>query len=184
MTSNFFDSVTEAINGGVSYADRKTQIIRYRSELSTLARQKAQAFSDLGQAVLNREAANPQFVNAYASQVSAIRSSNSVRMSSRCRLMLCSSRMWRRTLAGSLNRAKCALIAERIARIVPSSAQTAEHCWRRSRLLRTRLRRRGRGCSASRAIFSIPPITSGVNAAAAAWNQSRTPLPRLVSNDD
>ena len=74
MTSNFFDSVTEAINGGVSYADRKTQIIRYRSELSTLARQKAQAFSDLGQAVLNREAANPQFVNAYASQVSAIRS--------------------------------------------------------------------------------------------------------------
>ena len=74
MTSNFFDSVTEAINGGVAYADRKTQIIRYRSELSTLARQKAQAFSDLGQAVLNREAANPQFVNAYASQVSAIRS--------------------------------------------------------------------------------------------------------------
>lgn len=74
MTSNFFDSVTEAINGGVSYADRKTQIIRYRSERSTLARQKAQAFSDLGQAVLNREAANPQFVNAYASQVSAIRS--------------------------------------------------------------------------------------------------------------
>ena len=57
MTSNFFDSVTEAINGGVAYADRKTQIIRYRSELSTLAKQKAQAFSDLGQAVLNREAA-------------------------------------------------------------------------------------------------------------------------------
>lgn len=73
MTSNFFDSVTEAINGGVSYADRKTQIIRYRSELSTLARQKAQAFSDLGQAVLDREAANQQFVNAYAGQVSAIR---------------------------------------------------------------------------------------------------------------
>ena len=74
MTSNFFDSVTEAINGGVAYADRKTQIIRYRSELSTLAKQKAQAFSDLGQAVLNREAANQQFVNAYAGQVSAIRS--------------------------------------------------------------------------------------------------------------
>lgn len=74
MTSNFFDSVTEAINGGVAYADRKTQIIRYRSELSTLAKQKSQAFSDLGQAVLSREASNQQFMNAYASQVSAIRS--------------------------------------------------------------------------------------------------------------
>lgn len=73
MAGNIFDSVTEAINGGVAYADRKTQIIRYRSELSTLAKQKAQAFSDLGQAVLEREAANQQFVNTYAGQVSAIR---------------------------------------------------------------------------------------------------------------
>lgn len=74
MTGGFFDSVTEVINGGVAYADKKTQIMRYRSELSTLAKQKTQAFSDLGMAVLNHEAGNQQFVNVYADQVSVIRS--------------------------------------------------------------------------------------------------------------
>lgn len=184
MTSNFFDSVTEAINGGVSYADRKTQIIRYRSELSTLARQKAQAFSDLGQAVLNREAANPQFVNAYASQVSAIRSLEQRENELKMQIDALQQQDVASNAGGQPQSGKVCSHCGTHCPDRASSAQTAEHCWRRSRLLRTRLRRRGRGCSASRAIFSIPPITSGVNAAAAAWNQSRTPLPRLVSNDD
>lgn len=74
MANSFLDNVTEAINGGVAYADKKTQIMRCHNELSTLAKQKTQALSEFGMSVLNRESGNPQFLDAYAEQVSAIRS--------------------------------------------------------------------------------------------------------------
>lgn len=74
MANSFLDNVTEAINGGVAYADKKTQIMRCRNELSTLAKQKTQALSEFGMSVLNRESGNQQFLNAYAAQVSTIRS--------------------------------------------------------------------------------------------------------------